>query len=51
MFGVYMSDKDLKEKIEETAKIIKSLSEKDPEDAEKFDKLAKSDDSLEDLKK
>jgi len=44
-------DDIIEKAIKENAELLKKLSETDKKDAETFDKLCKSDDSLEDLKK
>lgn len=42
---------EVDKKLRENAALVKELAKSDPNNAENFDKLQKSDDSLEDLKK
>lgn len=42
---------EVDKKLEENAALVKELAKADPSNAETFDKLQKSDNSLEDLKK
>ena len=45
------NDKELQKKIDENAKAVKELAKSDPPQAEDFNKLQKSDQTLEDLRK